>query len=74
MASEHPRDEHSKHLVLYLGHADAPILHVDGRIRYSNAEACLDAAQAGLGIACVPSFIAGEALREGRVRRVLQDL
>lgn len=30
MASEHPRDEHSKHLVLYLGHADAPILHVDG--------------------------------------------
>src|SRR5690606_15590554 len=46
-------------------------VHVSGRIRYSNAEACLDAAEAGLGLACLPSFIAGEALRAGRVRRVL---
>lgn len=46
---------------------------VRGRIRYSNAEACLDAAEAGLGLACVPSFIAGQTLREGRMRRVLQD-
>jgi DNA-binding transcriptional LysR family regulator len=38
-----------------------------GRIRYSNAEACLRAAEAGLGIACVPSFVAGEALRTNRV-------
>lgn len=45
---------------------------VDGRIRYSNAEACLTAAAAGLGLACVPSFIAGEAVRAGQVRRVLQ--
>lgn len=44
---------------------------VAGRIRYSNAEACLKAAEAGLGLGCVPSFIAGEALRSGRVRRVL---
>ena len=29
---------------------------VSGRIRYSNAEACLKAAAAGLGIACVPAF------------------
>lgn len=45
---------------------------VSGRIRYSNAEACLSAAGAGLGLACVPSFIAGEAIRSGRMRRVLQ--
>jgi DNA-binding transcriptional LysR family regulator len=46
--------------------------HVDGHIRYSNAEACLSAAQAGLGLACVPSFIAGQALRAGNLRRVLK--
>src|SRR5690606_23865573 len=46
-------------------------LEVKGRIRYSNTEACLKAAEAGLGLACVPAFIAGEALRPGRVRDVL---
>lgn len=51
------------------GRVDA---QVDGRIRYSNAEACLKAAEAGLGLACVPSFIAGDALRSARVLRVLQ--
>ncbi len=44
---------------------------VHGRIRYSNAEACLRAAQAGLGLACVPAFVAGEAIRSGRVVRLL---
>lgn len=47
-------------------------VHVGGRIRYSNAEACLKAAEAGLGLACVPSFIAGEAVRTGRMLRVLR--
>lgn len=46
---------------------------VQGRLRYSNAEACLSAAEAGLGLACVPSFVAGDALRAGRVRQVLQE-
>jgi DNA-binding transcriptional LysR family regulator len=45
---------------------------VGGRIRYSNAEACLRAAEAGLGLACVPSFVAGASIREGRVIRILQ--
>jgi DNA-binding transcriptional LysR family regulator len=44
---------------------------VRGRIRYSNAEACLRAAEAGLGLACVPAFVAGEALRSGSVIRLL---
>lgn len=47
-------------------------VRVQGRIRLSNAEACLVAAQAGLGLAYVPGFVAGEALRSGRLRRVLQ--
>lgn len=45
---------------------------VQGRLRFSNAEACLIAAEAGLGLACVPSFVAAEALRAGGVVRVLQ--
>lgn len=44
---------------------------VEGRIRYSNAEACLNAAEAGLGLAYVPGFVAGAAIRAGRVRRLL---
>ena len=44
---------------------------VDGRIRYSNAEACAQAAELGLGLACVPAFVAGEALRSGRLVRLL---
>jgi DNA-binding transcriptional LysR family regulator len=46
---------------------------VSGRIRYSNAEACLRAAEAGLGLACLPSFVAGASIREGRVRRILRE-
>jgi DNA-binding transcriptional LysR family regulator len=47
------------------------IVSVSGRIRYANAQACLAAAEAGLGLARVPAFVAGEAIRSGRVRRLL---
>ena len=46
---------------------------VRGRIRYSNAEACLRAVEAGIGLACVPAFVAGDALRTGRVVRLLAE-
>lgn len=46
---------------------------VNGRFRFSNGEACLMAAEAGLGIARIPSFIAGESLRSGRLRPILRD-
>ncbi len=36
---------------------------IKGRLKFSNADVCLRAARAGLGIACLPSFVAGEALR-----------
>lgn len=45
---------------------------VQGRLRYSNAEACLMAAEAGLGLACLPAFVTGDAIRTGRVVRVLE--
>jgi len=44
---------------------------VRGRIKFSNAEACIEAACAGLGIARVPMFIAEKALNEQRVMPVL---
>ena len=44
---------------------------VHGRIRYSNAEACVQAAAQGLGLACVPAFVAGAALRSGQLLRLL---
>ncbi len=46
---------------------------VRGRLRFSNAEACLAAAAAGLGIARVPSFMAGPCFRAGTVRPLLQE-
>lgn len=54
-------------------HGKAQSVSVNGRIRYSNGEACLKAAEGGLGLACVPGFVAGEAIRAGRVVRLLQD-
>ena len=46
---------------------------VTGRLRYSNAEACLNAAELGLGLANVPDFVCAPALATGRLRRGLQD-
>ncbi len=45
---------------------------VNGRLRFSNAEACAAAAEAGLGIARVPSFVVGARLRAGTLRPVLR--
>lgn len=49
------------------------LLHVTGRLRFSNAEACLGAAIAGLGVANVPSFVAGNAIRSGQIVPLLPD-
>lgn len=50
------------------------VVDVPSRVRFSNAEACVAAAEAGLGIARVPSFVAGARLREGMIRSVLADV
>lgn len=46
---------------------------VRGRLSYSNAEACLKAAEAGLGLAYVPDFVAAGSLGAGRVRALLDE-
>ena len=55
------------------GQGEPMFVPVSGRIRYSNGEACLAAAEAGLGLACVPEFLAKDSMREGRVVRLLQE-
>lgn len=48
-------------------------VQVSGRIRYSNAEACFRAVEAGLGIAFVPSFAVTCALHSNDALRILTD-
>ena len=50
------------------------LVPVAGRLRFSNGEACLAAAEAGFGIAYVPTFIAGSSLRAGRVHTLLPGM
>lgn len=46
--------------------AEKPVtVNVRGRIYLSNADACVAAAQAGLGLTQVPSFVAGDAIHAG---------
>ena len=46
---------------------------VSGRLNINNAESLLEAAVAGAGIAMISNFIAADALREGRLRRILTN-
>jgi DNA-binding transcriptional LysR family regulator len=46
-------------------------VHVSGRLRFSNADACLLAAERGLGIIRSPGFIVGPALARGTLTPVL---
>ena len=48
-------------------------IEVSGRLRFSNAEVALAAAEAGLGIARAPSFIAGPKFRVGRLVPLLRE-
>jgi DNA-binding transcriptional LysR family regulator len=47
---------------------------VAGPLAFSNASACLAAAEAGLGIACLPDFVAETSLDRGRVRAILTEV
>ncbi|MDP5305851.1 LysR family transcriptional regulator [Paracoccus spongiarum] len=46
-------------------------IFLPGQMRLSNAEACAMAAEAGLGIARLPDFIAARAIAEGRLVEIL---
>lgn len=66
---EHERDNHWR---LRQGNEETQVV-VRGRYVSNHSEVRLEAVLADLGIACVPDFIARQALDEGRVVRVLQD-
>ena len=44
---------------------------VAGRLAFSNASACVIAAEAGLGIANSPDFVLADSLRSGRLHPLL---
>jgi DNA-binding transcriptional LysR family regulator len=46
---------------------------VHGRLRFASAEACLEAADRGLGVARAPAFVAYERLRAGTLTPLLCD-
>ncbi|MBP2198951.1 LysR family transcriptional regulator [Pantoea cypripedii] len=56
------RDEHNEQL----------LQAVHGRLKFSNAEVCLQAACSGLGITRLPSFIVSDALKQGLLVPVLE--
>ncbi|KQZ99843.1 transcriptional regulator [Mesorhizobium sp. Root157] len=49
------------------------LVEVTGRLRFSNAEVALTAAEAGLGVARAPSFTAGPRFRAGRLVPLLRE-
>ena len=55
------------------GPAGSERVPVAGRFRVNNGDALRQAALGGLGIAQLPTFIVGDDLRTGRLRRVLPD-
>jgi DNA-binding transcriptional LysR family regulator len=52
---------------------DSLAIGVSGRLRFSSADACLAAAESGLGVARIPSFMAGPLFRAGRLMPLLQQ-
>ncbi|MBE9603365.1 LysR family transcriptional regulator [Acetobacteraceae bacterium H6797] len=56
----------------HLGRGEAlEVVAVKGNIRFSNAEACQKAAEAGLGVALLPSFIMGPSFASGRLEPLM---
>jgi DNA-binding transcriptional LysR family regulator len=51
----------------YGGHSDRHDVRVHGRLKLGGADACVAAAERGLGIAFTPAFAAAEDLRAGRL-------
>lgn len=52
---------------------DTAEIEVQGRITLNHSSMRLDAIAAGLGVGCVPDFVAAKALAAGRVMEVLSD-
>ena len=65
---------HSRQVQWRFGGAGKPLtLEVAGRMRANNGDLLRDAAIAGMGITYLPTFILGDALRDGRLIKVLEE-
>lgn len=54
----------------FLQHGEMTSVRARARLRVNNGDMMLDAALAGLGIALLPTFVAGAALRSGALRAI----
>jgi DNA-binding transcriptional LysR family regulator len=81
---QQPEEMSTRHVIIDLNRRDPFVLgfgrgasrrevRVGGRLRLSNADACLAAARAGFGIARAPAFAAAESLRSGLLLPVLRE-
>ena len=79
-----PEDLASRENIIDLNRRDSFVLNfgqgpnrrevrIQGRLRFASADACVAAARAGFGIACIPAFVAAADLRAGLLRAVLRD-
>ncbi len=53
--------------------AGGRVIHLPGRLRFTNAEACVTTAIAGLGVTRVPDFASARAVRNGDLVEILRD-
>ena len=82
-APQHPRDLLQRNCLVYdkpkggdwrfTGPDGDVVVKVAGNLRANVAEGLLDAVQGGQGVAALPSFALGEALRSGSLVRLLPD-
>lgn len=81
---EHPRELQEHACLLYSYLASGPVWHfrgpggrvrvpVTGRLEANNGDVLLAAAKGGAGIARLPTFICGDAVRAGELERLLLD-
>ncbi len=47
--------------------------HMEGTFRVNHGDVLYDAVLAGIGIACLPTYIVGEDIKRGRLRAILTD-
>lgn len=67
------RNKPNPHQLKFTRNGEEAEVRVNGRLTLNGATAAVEAAAAGVGVACSPAWAAEEALAEGRVVRCLPD-
>lgn len=58
----------------YSSNGNWEVIRPDGRLVSNNPQVVCDAAEAGMGLALVPAFVASDAIAQGRLLRVMADV